>query len=478
MDPCEEDSVVLQPSEEHQEDGSVPPTGSQDQVESTQGQEEDSGAEWDTDLETDSGTNQTQSLSDAELYLQACERVGTVPVSLILHHLGEANLNLNHYGLGPLGAKALAIVLQNNNHVTNLELEDNALQIEGIRYLMEMLQTNISIQSLNLSNNHLHLEGADIISKMLLDNYYIKSIKLSGNDFDDSAVKYFADALKGDYVVKELDLSHNKFCDAGGVHLGHMLASNVGIEVLNLSWNHLSRSGAVAVCAGLKVNSTLKQLQLSWNGFSHMESESLGQALRQNSTLVVLDLRSNRIDNQAVTLLCHGLATNDTLRVLKLANNPLTNIGALTLLKTVTHNTQSAVEEIDISTVFVCEAFMELLEEARQRRPALDVRYSVMSSVTRNLSAFHIFQALDKEGTLQVSTHDFRKAVKEAKIRLDQQQLEWLIGKFDKNCTATINYRTRAGRKRELASISKDGEERKNRARCRGSCFSTLVCFE
>lgn len=45
-------------------------------------------------------------------------------------------------------------------------------------------------------------------------------------------------------------------------------------------------------------------------------------------------------------------------------------------------------------TVFVCEAFVELLEEACQRRPALDVRYSVMSCVTRNVSALQIFQVL------------------------------------------------------------------------------------
>ncbi|XP_044026118.1 leucine-rich repeat-containing protein 74A-like isoform X2 [Siniperca chuatsi] len=471
MDQWEEDCVDLQLNEEQQEeeqqpsDQSVLPTGSQDQMEDKekppQGKEGDSGDEWDTDLETDEATNQRQSFCRAELYLQACQRTGAVPVSSFLRNMGEANLNLNHYGVGPQGAKALAIVLQSDNDVTNLELEDNALQAEGTRYLMEMLQTNISIQSLNLSNNQLHLEGAVIISKMLLDNYYIKSIKLSGNYFDDSAAKYFADVLKGDYVVKELDLSHNKFCDTGGEHLGHMLATNVGIEVLNLSWNHLRMRGAVALSAGLKLNSTLKQLQLSWNGFGYIEAESLGQALKQNSTLVLLDLSSNRIDDQAVTLLCQGLATNDTLRVLKcvyfvqLSHNPLTNIGALTLLRTVKNNMKSALAEIDISTVFVCEAFLELLEEARQTRPALDVRYSVMISVTRNLSAIQIFQkfleernesimdffqALDKEGTMKVSTSAFRKAVKAANVPLDQQQLEWLIRKFDNNCTTTIIY--------------------------------------
>ncbi|XP_042358927.1 leucine-rich repeat-containing protein 74A-like [Plectropomus leopardus] len=427
----------------------------EDKEKPTRGQEGDSGDQWDTDLETEDAKNQTHSLSFAERYLQACQGIGTFPVSSFLRHLDEANVILNHYVMGPLGAKAVAVVLQNDNTISNLELEDNALKAEGTRYLMEMLQTNISIQSLNLSNNQLHLEGADMVSKMLKDNYNIKSIKLSGNDFDDSAAKYFADALKGDFVLKELDLSHNNFCDTGGEHLGQILATNLGIEVLNLSWNQLRMSGAVALSAGLKVNSTLKQLELSRNGFGQIEAESLGLALKQNNALVLLDLSFNHISDQAVRGLCQGLATNDTLRVLKLSNNPLTNTGALTLLQTVKNNTKSAVQEIDISTVFVYEAFMELLEETHKRRPSLVVEYSIMLSVIRNLSALQIFQkfleernesivdffqALDKEGTMKVSNSAFRTAVKEANVPLNQRQLEWLIRKFDKNCAATITY--------------------------------------
>lgn len=56
--------------------------------------------------------DQTQRLSRAELYLQACRQTGAVPVSSFLHNLNQANLNLNHYGVGPLGAKALAVALQ------------------------------------------------------------------------------------------------------------------------------------------------------------------------------------------------------------------------------------------------------------------------------------------------------------------------------------------------------------------------------
>ncbi|XP_026175080.1 leucine-rich repeat-containing protein 74A-like [Mastacembelus armatus] len=422
-----------------------------DQTKPTQGQRQDNGEEWDTDLETDDITNKRPGSSIEELYLQACQKTGATPVSAFFRHLDEASLNLNYYGVGPLGAKALAVVLKNDYIKTNLELQDNALQAQGTRYVTEMLQTNTSIQSLNLSNNHLRLEGVNIISKMLQDNCYIRSLKLSGNDFDDSAAESFADALKGDYVVQVLDLSHNKFCDTE--HLGYMLATNLGIEVLDLSWNHIRMGGAVALSAGLKANSTLKELLLSWNGFGPVEAQALGEALKVNSTLVRLDLSSNRLDDQAVRLLCPGLASNDTLRVLKLSHNPMTDTGALTLLKTV-ENTNSALEEIDISTVFVCEAFVELLEEARQSRPALDVQYSVMSSVTRNLSALSIFQkvlkernesiidffqALDKEGTTKVSTAAFREAVKAANIPLDEQQLDWMTRKFDK-CMATISY--------------------------------------
>lgn len=40
--------------------------------------------------------------------------------------------------------------------------------------------------------------------------------------------------------------------------------------------------------------------------------------------------------------------------------------------------------------MFVNEAFMELLEETRQRLPALDVQYSFMSYTARNVNALSI----------------------------------------------------------------------------------------
>lgn len=56
--------------------------------------------------------------------------------------------------------------------------------------------------------------------------------------------------------------------------------------------------------------------------------------------------------------------------------------------------------------MFVHEAFLELLEEVR---PALNVRYSVMNSVTRNSSALQIFMVSGQSGERQVCHWDFKK---------------------------------------------------------------------
>ncbi|XP_024864135.2 leucine-rich repeat-containing protein 74A isoform X2 [Kryptolebias marmoratus] len=441
-----------------------------------------SNEERDMDLEADDAAAETATSLRAEVYLKACRWLGAAPVSSFLRDSGAAALNLNSYGVGRLGAEALALALKHDCVVAHLELEDNGLDADGTRCLMKMLQENNTVRSLvndhalklssssplsclltnprvsslqNLSNNHLGPRGAGVVSKMLSDNYNVTSLKLSGNNFDDSAAKCLSEALKGDFVVKELDLSNNSFSEAGGELLAQMLGSNMGIELLNLSWNPFRLGAAAALSAALKVNSTLTRLRLSHCGLGRAEAQSLAQALKQNSTLALLDLSWNCLDDPAVAPLCQGLSTNGTLGVLKLCGNPVTSLGALALLRAVKANTNSAVEELDISNVFVCETFVELLREVRCQRPSLNVHYSVLSSVTRNTSALNtfkeflkersetlasFFQALDEGKTLTVSTSDFRRAVKEVKAPLDEQQLDWLVRRFDKNCTATIKY--------------------------------------
>ncbi|XP_016420214.1 leucine-rich repeat-containing protein 74A [Sinocyclocheilus rhinocerous] len=403
-------------------------------------------------------------LSTEELYLQACQLVGVVPVRYFLRNLGSATINLNHHGLGPLGAKALAIALVTDMHTTTLELADNSLLAKGARYLTEMLRANFTIHNLDLSDNHLQSAGAECVAKMLLENISIKSLKLSGNRFAEDDAKWFADAFASNYRVKELDLSHNQFCGRGGEHLGQMIANNDGLEVLDLSWNHLRMKGAVAFCAGLKVPTHKHTAQchiVSFNGFGNEGALALGEALKFNNTMVHLDLNNNRISDEGASLLCKGLETNDTLRVLQMAYNSLTVEGALTLINVVKNTPKTAIEEINICNVLVNENFVQLLELICQEHPSLEVQYGGVGGFIakkprkridpmkviqdyldqRKLRLWDFFRNIDKDGTMRVPVVDFRRAVQQSSIPLEKFQIEELIQRLDRDRTGIVDYR-------------------------------------
>uniref|UniRef100_A0A8C6ZLR6 Uncharacterized protein n=1 Tax=Nothoprocta perdicaria TaxID=30464 RepID=A0A8C6ZLR6_NOTPE len=154
-----------------------------------------------------------------------CRLLEVVPVSQFIQNLSKPYINLNHHGLGPKGAKAIAIALVSNASVTHLELEDNWILAEGAVCIAQMLRENCCLQKLNISNNHLGTKGAEAIAKLLLDNMsYLQVLQLSGGlnaSRAHSLCMIFS--LQSNYQVKELDLSHNEFSEKGGQLLGQML---------------------------------------------------------------------------------------------------------------------------------------------------------------------------------------------------------------------------------------------------------------
>ncbi|XP_055361616.1 leucine-rich repeat-containing protein 74A isoform X2 [Betta splendens] len=409
-------------------------------------------------------------MSTADVYLQACRLLGVVPVSCFIRNLDSTTLTLTHYGLGPLGCKALAIALVTDMHINTLELADNHIQAEGAKYLGEMLKANFTVRHLDVSNNSLQSAGAEYVAKMLLENISLKSIKVSGNGFDGDDAKCLANALSSNSRIKELDLSHNKFSGKGGEYLGQLLANNEGLEVLDMSWNHLRMKGAVAFCAGLKVNMMLKHLDLSWNGFGNEGALAMGEALKFNNTLVFLNLNNNRLTNEGVSMLCRGLEFNDALRVLLLAYNSITVEGALALVELVKNTAKTALEEINICNVLVNETFVHLLEETCQEHPGLDVQYGGVGGFIakkppkrvdpmkiiqdyldqRKLRLWDFFRNIDKDGTMHVPVADFRKAVQQSSIPLERYQIEELILRLDRDGTGIVDYRGLADTRKQM----------------------------
>nr|XP_025037774.1 leucine-rich repeat-containing protein 74A isoform X4 [Pelodiscus sinensis] len=384
----------------------------------------------DTDLEIEDNERSFATTKGEELYLEACKLVGVVPVSYFIRNMEEPYMNLNHHGLGPKGAKAIAIALVSNTTIIHLELEDNWILAEGVMCLVQMLRENCYIQELNISNNHLDTEGAEAISRIFLDNISsLRAVQLSGNNFREETAQFFAEALLGNYRVKELDLSHNEFSEKGGEHLGQLLANNEILEFLNLSWNHLRLKGAVALGAGLRANGTLKILDLSWNGFGNEGAVALGEALKQNNTLVLLDISSNHINNEGAGKLAKGLEENGNLKILK---NVIVNGSFLKLLDAVCQ----VHPELDVIYGDV-QGFIS--KKPEQRPDPMKVIQNYLDE--HKLRLWDFFRNMDKDGSMKIPVAEFRKAMmQQSRIPLDRAQIVELVHKLDQHRTGMVDY--------------------------------------
>ncbi|XP_068110601.1 leucine-rich repeat-containing protein 74A [Hyperolius riggenbachi] len=416
-----------------------------------------------------------------EVYLAACHKMGVVPVSYFIRHMNESNLQLNHHGLGPRGASAIAQSLMWNSTITQLSLEDNAIHAEGLEKLVEVLRVNRHIRELNLSNNGLGESGSELLCRMLLENVSLLRLQLAHNEFRDQSAGHFADAFSTNFRVTALDLSHNEFCEKGGEFLGQMLAANEGLQELNLSWNHIRMKGAVALSAGLRVNGMLKTLNLSYNGFGNEGALALGEALRVNSSLLHLDIGCNRISNEGIRLLSKGLECNETLCALKLSRNPLTVEGAIIMLRAVTKRPDNRIEDIDISNVLVNPQFLSLLEAAAMSRPGLRVLFAGKQGfITKKASArpdpmkviqdflderklrlLDFFKNMDKGGSMSVSVGDFCRYIATLGLPLDSVQIDILVQRLDKEQTGTIDYRVLVDSRKKMMKDQRKKQRRR-----------------
>uniref|UniRef100_A0A672GKG5 Leucine rich repeat containing 74A n=1 Tax=Salarias fasciatus TaxID=181472 RepID=A0A672GKG5_SALFA len=188
-------------------------------------------------------------LSRAEVYLQACRRIGAVPVSAFVRAVSDTTVNLNRYGVGPRGARALAVALK-VTVVTKLELEDNRLKAEGTRYLMKMLQSNTTIESLNISHNQLGLEGASVVSKIGYFQRRSPSLSLS------------LLCPQVNSTLKQLLLSHSSLGGTEAKCLSQALTENRTLELLDLSANTMDDEAAGLLSLGLTSNPTLRVLKV------------------------------------------------------------------------------------------------------------------------------------------------------------------------------------------------------------------------
>nr|XP_054757944.1 leucine-rich repeat-containing protein 74A-like [Lytechinus pictus] len=416
---------------------------------------------WDTDLEVDETEKiEAYDPTGRKTYKKACLDIGVVPASHFLRHMTTSRVSMKHHGVGPQGAKAIAVALVANTTVLTLDLEDNWIEGEGGVYIADMLKENCYISDLNLAENKIGSKGAKAMGEMLLDNTNLRRVNLSGNDFKDKDANEFTDAFRTNYRIKELILSHNEFGEVGGEILGHGIGATESIEHLNLSWNHLRRKGAIAICRGLAENLSIKRLNLSWNGFGNEGALAMAEALKFNSTLQWLDLSNNRITNEGAFMLSKGVEINDSIKVLKLGQNPITAAGAMAILIAVKNNSNTVLELLDFADITVNKDCVKLLTELKEIRPEFLVTYKSSFGQfekppekepdpikmlkdfisANNLRVWDLFKAYDKDKSLTVTREEFKKGLVSSGLQMKPHLLNRLVETLDKDGDGEIDY--------------------------------------
>ncbi|XP_072030834.1 uncharacterized protein [Amphiura filiformis] len=440
------------------------------------GDVEDDDSGWDTDLDIE--TEETKEVYDAtgkNVYMQACKEAGVVPVSHILRHITTNKIIMKHHGLGPAGAKAIAVPLVTNTTVLTLDLEDNWIEGDGASYLADMLKENCYISDLNLAENRMGSKGAKAMSDMLVDNTSIRKLNLAGNNFKDRDAEYFLEAVKNNYRIRDLNLSHNEFAEIGGEILGAAIAATESLSHLNLSWNHLRRKGAIAVCRGMAENLSIKELNLSWNGLGNEGSLAMAETLKFNSTLQELDMTNNRITNEGALVMSKGLEVNDSLKVLRFGYNPLTAAGAMALLLAIKNNSNSALELLDLSEVVINSDCVAVLEEIQQMRSNFEMLHKgavgkfakppveevdpvkVLHTYieSKNMRVWDLFRAYDKDKSMTVSHEEFKKGIEASGIPLKPRAINRLIDMLDKDGDGEIDYSELVSGQKDLVAANR-----------------------
>ncbi|XP_078676167.1 uncharacterized protein LOC144913382 isoform X4 [Branchiostoma floridae x Branchiostoma belcheri] len=378
------------------------------------------------------------------LYRSVCRRTGVVPASTFLRHLTASELNMDHYGLGPLGTKCIATALKMSTFIETLSLEDNWMTGEGGVYMADMLKENPSITDINLASNRLGTEGSEAIGDMLLENRSLRRVNLADNKFSDRDAMFFAGAMQSNRYLEELNLSGNEFSEVGGGFMGAGIGANETITALNLSWNHLRLKGVFALCRGLRSNNTLQWLDVSWNGFDDEGASGLATVLKYNEVLTYLDLTNNRISTRGAMKMAKALCINKTLHTLKLGKNPIGMDGSLQLLKAVRSNEESGMHVLDLTHL--------------KRDPMQVFQDYIYKNHTRVITVFQSFNRGDRD---RVTREAFKKGIKTAKIPLAPHEIEHMLDVLDSDGDGMISYGDVMAGQKELFKKKREEEWKK-----------------
>jgi Ran GTPase-activating protein (RanGAP) involved in mRNA processing and transport len=242
--------------------------------------------------------------------------------------------------IGDLGVQHVALALQANTGLTDVDLAGCAAGVKSAEPLAVAIGKNKTLKSLCLAENRDF--GAGLRALVSLggeEGCALEMFSLANCNVDLENLRLLVNAIRSAPSLTELDLHGNDFSSSGTEIILGCIVFQSHLKNLNLSYCSLEVVSNIAISLR---NSSLTELNLDNNAFSDNGAKELAAALKTNTALETLSLTECDIGkygcSAGASALADALAVNRTLRSLDLYGNPLGEVGAKLLASALPYN--------------------------------------------------------------------------------------------------------------------------------------------
>ena len=227
----------------------------------------------------------------------------------------------------------LSDIILNNADLVCLNLNDNNIG-KGMFKIAKALQQLGSLEALALGNTNMPNGICDDLALAIECNPCLNNLQLNDNNLQSSAINILLQALSKISTLKVLNLQSNQLNEHAGAYISSVILKNDGLCELNLNYNNIGK-GVFHIAKALQKCTSLTNLGLGNNNFPAEVCHELSLAIQSNQNLVSLRLFCNNLKLNVL----QSMTKVSNLKCLSLQNTQLFQQTGLCLSSIILQNT-------------------------------------------------------------------------------------------------------------------------------------------
>ena len=283
-------------------------------------------------------------------------------------------LNISDTNITDEVADDIAGIIYSNTLLQELDISKNSLQTTGIIKIAESLQQSVStLKKLYINSNSITGEAATDIAIALNSNTHLQELNISNNFFRTIDIVIITKALHDIVTLEKFCLSYNNVSDEAADDIATVICSNTRLQEFDVSKSYLQSTGASKIAEALQNISTLQKLYINSNEITDIAADDIANAVSCNTQLQVLDISKNHFQPRGIMTIAKALQNVSTLKKLYISNCNVSDQVTTNIALALSHSTQ--LEVLDISGNYITAPGMIRIGESLQKISTLRQLY-------------------------------------------------------------------------------------------------------